>query len=554
MPPPATVSAPQPEAEEVYLSLDEAIRIALDNSEVVRVLAGVTAVSSGRTIYDPTISNTVIDQEKGRFDPVLQVNNTFNHLENPQAILTALDPARARITGIQTDNYNLSTSLSKTMVHGGTASITFNDTYSHFEPGIFPLNPQNQGDLTLQFTQPLLQGAGARANLAPIVIAGINVERSFFQFKGAMQDSVRGVIEAYWALVFARADVWAREQQVNQAQAAYDREKARLEKGFSNIAGVAQTKLALANFSASLITSRANVFQREAALRNILGLPPSDGKRLIPVTPPSRSRMQINWDEIVRLAEERRPDLVELKLIIEADNQVLVQANNQALPRMDAVALYRWNGLEGRTPSGAYLASEPGQFNEWTLGVNFSLPLGLRRDRAVLRQQELILARDWANLDQGMHATVHDLATTTRNLAQYYEQYRAFREARDAALENLGNQSKLYQKGLTIYLNVQQAIADWGNAVSAEAQALAQYNVELANLEQLTGTILETHGVFFFEERFRSVGPLGRLAHPKEYPFRIPPTPNADHYPNLSEPAESIFDLKNPVQFKGTQP
>jgi outer membrane protein TolC len=554
MPPPATVSDPQPEADLFALSLDDAIRITLENSEVVRVLAGVTAVSSGRTIYDSAISNTVIDQEKDRFDPNLQIQNTFNHLESPQAAFAPLDPKRAQISGFQTDSYNLSTSLSKTMVHGGTASITFNDTYAHFEPGVFPLNPQNQGDLTLQFTQPLFQGAGAPANLAPIVIAGINVERSYFQFKAGMQDSVRGVIEAYWALVFARTDVLVREFQVEQGQEAVNLESARFRVGLSNIADVSQAKLALANFKAALVTAQANQIQREAALRNIMGLPPSDGKKLVPISPPNRLKMDINWEEIVQLAEERRPDLIELKLIIEADQQFLTQANNLALPKVDAVALYRWNGLEGRTPSGDYLASEPGQFNEWTLGVNFSLPLGLRRDRAVLRQQELILARDWANLDQGMHAAVHDLAASTRSLSQFYEQYQAFQDARAAALENLNKQQAERKTGRVILLNVLQAITDWGNAVSAEAQSLAQYNVELANLEQMTGTILETHGIYFFEERFRSIGPLGRLAHPKEYPLRTPPTPNVDRYPDLSAPAESIFDLKNPVQLKGKRP
>ena len=42
-----------------HFSLDDAIRIALENDRVIRVLAGVTAVTSGRTIYDAAIANTV---------------------------------------------------------------------------------------------------------------------------------------------------------------------------------------------------------------------------------------------------------------------------------------------------------------------------------------------------------------------------------------------------------------------------------------------------------------------------------------------------------------
>src|SRR5262245_27461098 len=69
LPPPRTVTDPQPGTQEWHLSLDEAIRTALVNAKVIRVLAGATAVSSGRTIYDAAIVNTTIDQEQARFDP-----------------------------------------------------------------------------------------------------------------------------------------------------------------------------------------------------------------------------------------------------------------------------------------------------------------------------------------------------------------------------------------------------------------------------------------------------------------------------------------------------
>ena len=38
--------------------------------------------------------------------------------------------------------------------------------------------------------------------------------------------------------------------------------------------------------------------------------------------------------------------------------------------------------------------AEPGQFADWQLGINFSVPLGLRAERSQLRRQELIIARD----------------------------------------------------------------------------------------------------------------------------------------------------------------
>src|SRR5262245_55882039 len=91
IPPPRTVSDPQPGAEEWRLSLDEAIRISLVNAKVIRVLAGLSAVSSGSTIYDPAIANTAIDQEQARFDPTLAWRYSRDRTENP---LGLFDPFR----------------------------------------------------------------------------------------------------------------------------------------------------------------------------------------------------------------------------------------------------------------------------------------------------------------------------------------------------------------------------------------------------------------------------------------------------------------------------
>ena len=87
-------------------------------------------------------------------------------------------------------------------------------------------------------------------------------------------------------------------------------------------------------------------------------------------------------------------------------------------------------------PLGDILSSEGGQFTDWTLSINFSVPLGLRQSRAGLRRQELVIARDRANLDQGLHQVAHSLTVNVRNLAQFYRQYELVKRARAASKRN----------------------------------------------------------------------------------------------------------------------
>ena len=551
--PPATVST-KGELEPYPVSLDDVIRISLDRTDVVRILAGTTAVSTGQTIYDAAIANTAIDQNNARFDPVLSSTNTFNNLESPQAIFDPANPGQTFISGLRNRNFASSTTLSKLNALGGTAGIGWNSTDTELRPGIYAFNPQTTTSTTLNYTQPLLRGAGLGPNLAPIVISRINTEVSFFQLKDSVQESVRGAIEAYWTLVAARTDVWSKQQQIEQLEEVVRRIKTRIKVDLDNRADLSQVSVTLANTRAALITSRANMIQREDALRNIIGLPPSDGKRLIPHTPPTDERFEPDWSRILEIASERRPDLVELKLIIEADEQQIVIAKNSALPQLDGVALYRWNGLEGTTPTGTQQQTGTGQYTDWTLGVNFSVPLGLRQSRAALRQRELTIVRDRINLNQGLHQAAHLLASNIRTLDQTYEQYLAYREVREAAKTNLDYQLAKYRTGTGILINVLQAVTDWGNAISSEASSLANYNTTLATLERQTGTILETHGVRFYEERFGSIGPLGRFVTDVCYPADTTPGTNENRYPMSDKPAEEKFDLRRPMDMRNKPP
>jgi hypothetical protein len=103
------------------------------------------------------------------------------------------------------------------------------------------------------------------------------------------------------------------------------------------------------------------------------------------------------------------------------------------------------------------------------------------------------------------------------------------------------------------FINVQQAIVDWGNAVSAEARALTDYNAELANLERVTGTILETHGVRFYEERYASLAPLGLLGHERQYPKALAPTGDSTRYPVSDSAVDKEFQEGKPQLLRSSE-
>jgi outer membrane protein TolC len=558
---PRTVADPRPATEEWRLSLDEAIRVALENAQVIRVLAGTTVVASGQTIYDAAVTNTTIDQAQARFDPVLSENSTWSRTNTPFGQLDPFNPTQATISSLPTDAYSSNFGLGLTNVLGGQWQANWMENPTRFDVATgsatnvvtsstigLPLNPENPTTVTLSYTQPLLQGAGFQVNTAPIAIARLNTEQSYYQYKDSVQQMVLGVITAYWNLVQSRTDLFARQKQVELQKFVVDLAEAKLAVGLGDGPAVAQARVSYNQFVANRIAAEAAVLTQEGVLRNILGLPPEDDRRIVPVSAPAGKQLRPDWKATVNLAEQRRPDIVELKLLTEADRVRLLQASNQALPTLNAVAMYTFNGLSGDMPDGERIATPGAQYTNWSVGLNFSVPLGLRQGRAGVRQQRLVIARDGANVNQAIHAALHLLAGTVRDLDSAYQQYLAYVETRKAADENVKAQFNFKTFGTLNALAELQALNDWGNAVSSEAQQLLAYNIALATLEEQTGTILETHGLVFVEERFRAAGPLVLPCLDPQYPSSLVPNGEPTRYPSSGEPSENAFDLRDPRQ------
>ena len=309
------------------------------------------------------------------------MRHDFFRNETPLPLVDPLDPSRAIFEGTRSDIYDTSLGVSKQLQTGGHTTLQTNVDRIRRTPRLGDLNPDSRSSLDLSVTQPLLRGAGVAVNRVPILLARIDAETSYFRLKDSVQETVR---RRHSRLLGPRRGPDQRLGHRTAGQTGRVRRATRNDEHANRIiqqGAVFSALLALTNFRANLIAARSTVLDREASLRGILGLPPTSPDALIPLTAPVTTRYEFDWEGLLQLAERYRPDIIELKLILEADYQLLLQATNRALPQFDAVMLYRWNGLEGELPVGSNVRTEPGAFTDWQLGVNFSVPLGLRQSR-----------------------------------------------------------------------------------------------------------------------------------------------------------------------------
>ncbi len=375
-------------------------------------------------------------------------------------------------------------------------------------------------------TQPLLGSAplpgqaagppvGLEANRAPIVIARLNADAAVWRFKAEVMAEVRSIEQQYWNLAQAHVQLWSADRAVSLAQEILNREQAELLVGRGTVADVAEAAQRLEQFNLDLVTRTSDVITTERQLRNLLGLPPADNRRIIPVTPPTEARLEPDWDSSLAQMLSFQPDIVQQQILVRVAELQLLIARNQLLPQLSLNALYQFNGL-GQQLDSAYavmtgatlkalnpvianqeraagLNQNPGNYNNfitWQVGFTFQMPLGMRNPLANTRQAQYILLRSRAYLQQVVHQTTHSLARFFLEIDANYKQFKTASRLRAAAAQRLDAQRAYYEEGRITIDRFLDAVSQYATAVATEAQYKTTYNISIVALEEAKGTLL----------------------------------------------------------------
>ncbi len=101
----------------------------------------------------------------------------------------------------------------------------------------------------------------------------------------------------------------------------------------------------LDEISRRLADRTSDVITAERLLRNILGLPHTDHRRIIPVTPPTEAGIAPDWQTCVAAMMHAQPDIVQQKSLTRVAELQLVLARHRELPRVNLLSLYQMNAL-----------------------------------------------------------------------------------------------------------------------------------------------------------------------------------------------------------------
>jgi outer membrane protein TolC len=493
------------------LPLLEAIELALANSNLVRVATGDSVAASRNTFYDIQSAEAQKSRALAAFDSSFEASIFARDIKRPPNAFFG----PGLLQPLNRDEATFNFGIVKPTVTGAIWRLGYDPDPSYFfvsNPSSTGFNPIRNTNATISANQPLLRGAGRAINLIPVQITQIGIEQSTWQFKKSIIDSVQGVITSYWELYAARAAVLAIDEVLPQLNEIVRLQEEALKAGWVVEADVAKAKTQLHDFKQQKLNLQAAAIETELRLRNLVGLAPDLSWIIVPETQPVDVELTFSCQEQLQQSMLNQPDIVQQRLNIRIRHLEQMLADNQMKPNFDISALYRLNGL-GENLGDALDQLATLDFRDFQIGATFSTPLGRRAATAEAYSANRQLMKETELLQQEVISVYQDLVRTQQRMDFAFRQFReAELRARSADTWVKGARLR-YQnpnrdnggdnwllETLNDYLN---AIRFKTNAETDRAALLAEYNIELARLESIKGTLLDFFGVQFLGDPCR---------------------------------------------------
>lgn len=442
-----------------------------------------------------SIRDVAVVESEARFDPRAFVDSKFVDTNDPVGSTLTTGGARRFID----QNLYAAQGLRKRTAAGGQIEASQRFGYEQNNSIFFQPKPQGTARLALNYTQPLLNGAGRAYNHSLTVLAQIDADVARDQLSLDLQAFLLDVHRAYWDLYLQRAVLLQKRALHRQAVDILAELEARREVDVLSIQLV-RARAAVSAREAATIRFATSVKNAEARLRSLVNDPElfAEPWELVPLQVPSRGRPTDDVQVAMAQALEFRPEINQAAREVRAAHVKSDVACNELLPVLNLIVGTYTSGLRGHANSGQawvdqFSVGRPTYF----AGLLFEKPFGNRaaKSRQTQRRLELRLATNSfqttvARVRAEVEIAVREVETTYREMVSKQQAMLAEQADIDYLLERwrlLPGDQQAAGFVLDRVLEAQERLAE---AEFGFASAEVAFNVALIQRERATGTLL----------------------------------------------------------------
>jgi outer membrane protein TolC len=471
------------------LSLDDAVRLALENNTDIRL-----------DHSQIEFANDNLRRVLAPFDPLA----TSSFADNRVKSLTTSQLQGASILNTLTQTTQMN--YQQTFQTGTNFQTTFSANKFSSNSSFNVVNPSLATNLQFTLTQPLLRNRGLFPNRAPILIAQGNLRQAHATFQAEVSNVLLQVVGNYWNVVLARENLVVQRKSMDEAQKSYDHDKKALSLGALPPLDIYRSESQVATRRVGVIQAEYFLKQQEDVFRQTIGADLDPAIRALDLELTERPEplgelLTMDIASALSRAIANRPEFEATRQQLASDELSVRLAHNSLKPELDLSGFYSGNGLNN-SPTGQDIGltgslSQTFHFTYPTYGALLSLNLPVKNhsaeanlgDALVSRRRDQYQERQ-ARQNITLEATnaVHLLEVSKLTMA-------AAKVALDLAEKNLHAEERKYELGVDTIFFVLEAQTELAQAEQNLVQAQINYQLAVAAVDHATGDLIEHHHV-----------------------------------------------------------
>jgi outer membrane protein TolC len=480
----------QPSPDTLQLSLDDAIRRAIDNNPDLAGVRLATQVEAARvaqteTAYTPVFSTIV---------------GTSGNTTPPSNFLLGEQ-------GVDTNDLFSSTGVRQRLAWGGgTWGVSWDASRTTTDNPLTSFDPSLQSGFQVAFSQPLLKDRKTDLARHQMTISRRNLESAGLLERESSVQTIAAVKQAYWTLKATLANITVQQRSLELAQELVRQNKARVDIGQTPPLDLLQAEAEVAQRRENLIRANTAAGDAEDRLRRLI-MDPADASfwrtRINPIDEPVVSGVLPDVDAVAGGGFAGRLDLARARKDLENIAASVDFFNNQKLPDVRLETSYRGNGLGGTRflRSGTFPGTITGSVNRgygsvlgdvfgsaypaWSVGLTVNYSLGRSFEEAGLARAEVErrqATQQIASLQLQIGETVRQAARQVHSTAQRID---AARAGQTVARQRLDVEQRRFEVGLSTSFLVTQAQRDLLQTEVNLLQAMLDHQSALVSFEAL---------------------------------------------------------------------
>ena len=492
------------------LTLDDAVQRALERNLDIAVQR-----------INPLVQDMEVATANAAFLPFASSGFSINQRVSPNRSL--FDGGGLRGQNIITDQGNYDLGVNQRMKWGGGQyNVLWNSNRVESNNIFTSFNPSFGANMLLEYTQPLLRGFRTDPQRTQLLVQRINRDISDIDLEETVVNTLANVRLAYWELVYARAAVDVQQQALELAEQLVRDNRARVEIGTLAPIDVVQAQSEAALRRQQLAQAVQTLRTNELLLKQLIVGGTSDElwyAQINPTDEPQIDAPQINIEEAIRGALDRRTDISRVRQQIDINDAQVDSLRNSTLPALDLVGSYQLTGQGGPrlVPAGSSFeaifggsgGTIPGGYGDaidnivdadypfWSVQLQMTYPLGQSSDKASYERARLQRQQNEAQLRRIELQIATEVTNAAIQIEAIQERIQAAIAARELAEEQLRAEESKFEVGLSTNFLVLQMQRELAFAQDVELRAIFDYQRALIDFERTQRSSLGAAGITF---------------------------------------------------------